>query len=241
MIKVVKLQHFGSTSKMPVIELMSTNNSQLNFNEKLEQENLMKIIKREPSTNVNQKSVLNLNEIKNIENENKKAANINRSKSATEMSILRNNNLSTNTNPDTIKINNLDLNTKNNITDESQKVWKRSILRRQSLKQRKIIEWANKKPVIVKKSLENENLRNNLENVKNNKDDDEEFVFMGDAAAAIIQKSDIERSLRAKLFESELIDLSRARFKKLEMMDYQKRIFIDRQLKKAKSLPGLLR
>jgi hypothetical protein len=252
MIKI-KLQHFGSNySKAPIstIEIPpSTPSSPINYNYGEEKSPRRRY--DQSSANEIKKIVLNSVNSSDHSFEPKKAVNLNRSKSANEASVLRN----SSSHSELIKINNLNLNTKNN-GEESQKVWKRSILRKQSLKQKKIIEWANRKPDAIKRSVtNNDSLRSLFASpVKPNtgtlnekideeeEDNDDELInFTGDATAAIVQKSDMERSLRAKLFEGELIDLSRARFKKLDMMDFQKRLFIDRQLKKARSLPGLLR
>jgi len=137
----------------------------------------------------------------------------------------------------------------------------KSILKKQSFKDKKILEWAKKKSLTVKelsKLTESAELESLLITPKENKtsaklsspskanskpmkEEDEDDLNLGEAAAAVIQKSDIERNLRMKLFESQLIDLSKARFKTLEMVDHQKKLFIDQQLKKARSLPGLLR
>lgn len=248
MIKI-KLQHFGSNySKAPIstIEIPpSTPASPRNYNYGESPR------RRYDQSSANEIKKIVLNSVNSSDHsfEPKKAVNLNRSKSANEASVLRN----SSSNSELIKINNLNLNTKNN-AEESQKVWKRSILRKQSLKQKKIIEWANRKPDPIKRSVTNNDSIRSLfaspvksntgtlnEKIEEEEDDDELINFTGDATAAIVQKSDMERSLRAKLFEGELIDLSRARFKKLDMMDFQKRLFIDRQLKKARSLPGLLR
>jgi hypothetical protein len=246
MIKVVKLQHFGS--KAPGLELASSTFVPSSTNNQIQLKTFEQIkLPKSPTKDV-QKLFINLNQQNNDE---KKITNINRSKSATEMTVLRNNF------NEIVKINNLNLNeNENSPLDDSQKVWRKSILRKQSLKQKKIIEWAKKKSATMREEqLINEHLRNQPDELsrnntgsgayssrsKKNEDDDDFTNFVGDAAAAIIQKTDIERNLRAKLFERELIDLSKARFKKLEMMDYQKKLFIEKQLKKAKSLPGLLR
>ena len=247
MIKI-KLQHFGSNNSKPPISTIeippSTPASPINFNNEEKSQR-----RRYEQSSVNEIQKIVLNSVNSNSFEPKKAVNLNRSKSANEAAVLRN----SSSNSEIIKINNLNLNTKNDI-DESQKVFKRSILRKQSLKQKRIIEWANRKPVQIKRSAttNNESFRTLFESpiktggsngkIEEEDDNDDDLLnFAGDAAAAIVQKSDMERSLRAKLFEGELIDLSKARFKKLEMMDFQKRLFIDRQLKKARSLPGLLR
>ena len=253
MIKI-KLQHFGASSSAPISTLEispspSATPSNNNQNNNSQYQSPRKRNDTESSANEIKKIILNSeNIIEQPSFEPKRAVNLNRSKSANEVSILRN----TSSNTDAVKINNLNLHTNNNL-DESQKVWKRSILRKQSLKQKKILEWANKKPISIKQQIQ-DTARNSLfdnslskttndssRSKKEEDNDDDLTTFAGDAAAAIVQKSDMERSLRKKLSDNELIDLSKARFKKLEMMDFQKRLFIERQLKKAKSLPGLLR
>lgn len=143
----------------------------------------------------------------------------------------------------------------------SQNTNQKSILKKQSFKDKKILEWAKKKSLTIKElsklseSTELDSLLvtpkdktastkpspNKGNHTPSKKEDEDDYLNLGDAAAAVIQKSDIERNLRMKLFESQLIDLSKARFKTLEMVDHQKKLFIDQQLKKARSLPGLLR
>jgi hypothetical protein len=41
------------------------------------------------------------------------------------------------------------------------------------------------------------------------------------------------------LLDNELIELSKARFKMLSIMEYQKKGFVERQLVKSRALPGL--
>jgi hypothetical protein len=223
MIKI-KLQHFGSNnSKAPIstIEIPpSTPASPINYTYGEEKSPRRRY--DQSSANEIKKIVLNSVNSSNHSFEPQKGVNLNRSKSANEASVLRN----SSSNSELIKINNLNLNTKNN-GEESQKVWKRSILRKQSLKQKKIIEWANRKSVSIKRSVTNDSIRSLFESpakpntgtlnekIEEEEDNDDDLInFTGDATAAIVQKSDMERSLRAKLFEGELIDLSRARFKK---------------------------
>lgn len=302
MIKVVKLQHFGTSSNngkgsslycddaaslVPAttknkltLSNYNTNNNIIKINEpkylsielqQAEQNNNRSFIKQNnqldrQSSNTDFKKNFNdgatISSTNNTIDSRSNKPTLNRSKSATEFSLLKQNDTNNNS---TNSINNNSNNNGNNnnsngksISEISQSIAKRSILKKHTLKQRKILEWAKKKSSLTltdEQPIQNQsNTPNNISasssrhNQNNNKkqeqieDDDDDFTtFIGAAAAAVIQKSDIERNLRQKLFETELIDLSKARFKTLEMMEYQKKLFIERQLKKAKSLPGLLR
>lgn len=55
----------------------------------------------------------------------------------------------------------------------------------------------------------------------------------------INNKNDMEKTFQAKLLDAKLLDLSKERHKILNLLEYQKKLFIRKQLFKAKSLPGL--
>ena len=225
----------------------NSNEKSINHNSGREQE---KLYKEATSVELSrEKSNLNDND-----NSNSKKSSLNRSKSANEVTVTVKNHLNN------LRLTNIEEKADTPVTPNTPNTpaaaaspAKRSILKKQNLKQKKIIEWAKKKTSETLSRAEagsgngqmnsrsaligSNNGRQNRQSI----DDDDFNKLIGEAAAAVITKSDIERNLRLKLFESELIDLSKARFKTLEMMDYQKRLFIERQLRKAKSLPGLLR
>lgn len=52
-------------------------------------------------------------------------------------------------------------------------------------------------------------------------------------------KADAEKNILYKLLDSKLLELSKDRYKLMSYVDYQKKIFIKKQLLKSKSLPGL--
>jgi hypothetical protein len=54
-----------------------------------------------------------------------------------------------------------------------------------------------------------------------------------------VNKEMTKRSQEARVLDNELIELSKARFKMLGLMENQKKGFVERQLVKSKALPGL--
>ena len=52
-------------------------------------------------------------------------------------------------------------------------------------------------------------------------------------------KIDIEMNRHSKQLDSQLVDLSRERFKTIGMLEYKKHEFVKKQLRKSESLPGL--
>lgn len=130
----------------------------------------------------------------------------------------------------------------NNINSQTEDRKNSSIKRQlKTYRQKQIIEWAKKKP------LSNQELDTLIEPPKKEPKEQIVEVKTNDdyievpRQTGIYHKSDVAKNIQVKMFEHELIDLSRNRLKTLDTVNYQKRLFIERQLRKAKSLPGLLR
>lgn len=70
-------------------------------------------------------------------------------------------------------------------------------------------------------------------------DQEAEFYRKHRNSGMYSSKADAEKNLLYKMLDSRLMDLSKDRFKVLGYLDYQKKLFIKKQLLKSKSLPGL--
>ena len=74
-------------------------------------------------------------------------------------------------------------------------------------------------------------------------DDDVDFMngfqLKNRNPALNISKEHSKKSQEARCLDEKLILLSKDRFKKIDLFEYQKKLFVDKQLKKAKNLPGL--
>ena len=130
-----------------------------------------------------------------------------------------------------------------------------------SLRERKIKEWAFKKielkDLLKSKELETKNQTENkkieiivdedefLTTKKINlselidTENDDEFYRQFRNSGMYKNRADAQKNILLKLLDRRLLDISKDRFKIINHVDYQKKIFIKKQLLKSKSLPGL--
>lgn len=130
-----------------------------------------------------------------------------------------------------------------------------------SLRERKIKEWAFKKidlkDLLKSKESKNESLTRRDEifldddeilGLTSKKIDlselidteaDDEFYRQHRNSGMYKNRADAQKNILFKLLDKRLLDISKDRFKKINHVDYQKKIFIKKQLLKSKSLPGL--
>lgn len=132
-----------------------------------------------------------------------------------------------------------------------------------SLRERKIKEWAFKK-VDLKELLKSKEFesKNEIQDKKNeiifdedeisglpmkkidlselvDTEADDEFYRQHRNSGMYKNRADAQKNILFKLLDKRLLDISKDRFKKINHVDYQKKIFIKKQLLKSKSLPGL--
>lgn len=130
-----------------------------------------------------------------------------------------------------------------------------------SLRERKIKEWAFKKielkDLLKSKEIELKNQtqqqkkeiivdENEFFTVKKidlseliDTENDEEFYRQFRNSGMYKNRADAQKNILLKLLDKRLLDISKDRFKIINHVDYQKKIFIKKQLLKSKSLPGL--
>ena len=69
--------------------------------------------------------------------------------------------------------------------------------------------------------------------------EDEDAEFYRNHRSANVNKALNQKNFTSKILDTKLIDLSKQRFKDIRQLEFQKKIFARKQLKKAKGLPGL--